>query len=262
VELKSLFGTDRPLIGMLHVPALPGAPLNQQPFSAIRDWVLADAGALAEAGFHGFILENFGDTPFFPAAVPPHTIAYLSVLAAEVKRRFPLPLGINVLRNDGRAALAAATAAGADFIRVNVYTGARVADQGILQGEAHHILRDRVLLRSAVYIFADVAVKHSAPLGARDLRDEIADTLHRGHADALIVTGSGTGQPTAFEDLRIAKAAAGPAPVFAGSGVCAGNVAEVLRIAAGVIVGTALKRDGLTSNPIDPGKAREFRASA
>jgi uncharacterized protein len=243
---------------MLHVPALPGAPLHVEPFGAILDWVLRDAAALAAAGFDGFILENFGDTPFFPRRVPAHTVAFLTVLAGEVKRRFPLALGINVLRNDGSSALAVAAAAGADFIRVNVFTGARVADQGILQGEAHEILRDRRLLGAAVRIFADVAVKHSAPLGQRDLRDEVEDTLHRGHADAVIVSGAGTGKETSLDDLRVVKAAAGRSLVYAGSGVSAHHAAGVLRVADGIIVGTALKRDGVTMNPVDEARARRF----
>lgn len=247
---------------MLHVPALPGSPRSGAPLSAITEWVMRDAAALAEAGFDGFILENFGDTPFFPGRVPAHTVAFLTALAGEVKRLFPLALGINVLRNDGRSALAVATAAGADFIRVNVFTGARAADQGILQGEAHEILRDRRLLGSAVRIFADVAVKHSAPIGQRDLRDEVEDTLRRGHADAVIVSGAGTGKETPLDDLRLAKEVAGAAQVYAGSGVGAAQAAEVLRIVDGIIVGTALKQDGITANPVDAGRARRFVKAA
>ena len=247
----NLFDVDRPVIGMLHVPALPGSPGNSLALAEIRDWVLRDAAALADGGVDGFILENFGDTPFYPARVPRHTVAYLAILAREVKTQFPKPLGINVLRNDGMAAMAVATAAGADFIRVNVYTGARVTDQGIVQGEAHRIQRYRKQLGSAVRVFADVAVKHSAPLGARDLRDEVDDTVHRGRADAIIVSGAGTGRATPVESLRIAKQAAGAAPVFAGSGTTLDNLADVLASADGVIAGTSLKQDGIVTNRTD-----------
>jgi membrane complex biogenesis BtpA family protein len=178
-----------------------------------------------------------------------------------MKSRFELPLGINVLRNDGRAALAVASAAGCEFIRVNVYTGARLTDQGILSGQAHRILRARQLLGSGVRVFADVAVKHSAPLAIRSLGDEVEDTVERGRADAVIVTGSATGKPTRLEDLAAAAEAAHGTPVYAGSGVTAANVEEVLRHAAGVIVGTALKRDGVTTNPVDPARVREFVAA-
>ena len=149
------------------------------------------------------------------------------------------------------SALAIATAVDAKFIRVNVYTGARLTDQGILQGEAHRLLRYRKLLDSPVQVFADVAVKHSAPLGSRDLRDEVEDAVSRGRADAIIVSGRATGKETLPEDLKIAKETAGAVPVLAGSGINRTNVAEALTHADGLIVGTAFKKDGVTSNPVD-----------
>ncbi len=104
--------------------------------STIRDLLLRDADLLAEGGVHGLMMENFGDVPFFPGRVPTHVAAHMTALAFEVRRRIDLPLGINVLRNDGVTALAVAHASGASFIRVNVLCGARVTDQGIIQGIA------------------------------------------------------------------------------------------------------------------------------
>jgi len=252
--------TRKPVIGMIHLPPLPGSPASRLSLEEIRDWVLGDAEALATGGVNGFIVENYGDAPFYPRRVPPHTVAFMTVLAREVKAKFGLPLGVNVLRNDALAALAVATAAGAEFIRVNVYTGARLADQGILEGEAHEVLRSRKLLGSEVRIFADVAVKHSAPLAARPLRDEVEDTILRGRADAIIVSGAATGKETCLDDLREAKAAARSTPVLVGSGVHAGSAAEVLRLADGLIVGTAFKIDGVTTNAVDRSRVREFMA--
>src|SRR5688572_15960015 len=169
----------RPVIGMLHLPPLPGSPRYAGDPDAITAAVLRDAEALADGGVHGLMLENFGDVPFYPGRVPVHVVARMTTLALEVKRHFPqLPLGVNVLRNDGLSALAVAHAAGADFIRVNVLCGARVADQGIIQGIAHDLLRDRAALgATGVRILADVDVKHSSPLGAaRGIADEVADT--------------------------------------------------------------------------------------
>src|SRR4051812_12593050 len=164
---------------MIHVPALPGVPRCSMNFEEIRQFVLADAAALAEGGVDGLIIENFGDVPFYASRVPAHTVAFLSTLAFELKSRFLLPLGINVLRNDGMAAVAIAAAVGAEFVRVNVYTGARLTDQGILRGEAQEIARYRRALGVAAQIWADVAVKHSAPLGERLLADEVEDTVNR-----------------------------------------------------------------------------------
>jgi membrane complex biogenesis BtpA family protein len=239
------------IIGVLHVPALPGSPRNELDFRAVIDWVLRDADALAGGGVEVLLLENFGDAPFYPARVPAHTVAFMTAIGREVRRAFNLPLGINVLRNDAESALAVASAASAEFIRVNIHTGARVTDQGLIQGTAHETLRYRKLLGCDVKIYADTDVKHSAPLAARPLADDVEEVISRGCADAVIVTGSGTGKETALEDLRIAKQAAGPTPVFAGSGVHARNVAAVLEIADGAIVGTAFKRDGITTNPVD-----------
>src|SRR5262245_22264078 len=129
------------IIGMLHVPALPGSPQSRLKFSAILTWVLKDADALAAGAVDALLLENFGDVPFYPRRVPPHTVAFMTAIARELKRTFELPLGINVLRNDAESAIAIASAVPADFIRVNIHTGARVTDQGIIEGTAHETLR-------------------------------------------------------------------------------------------------------------------------
>src|SRR5205809_3541614 len=258
MELHSVFGTRKPVIGMLHVPALPGSPRNELSLNAIIDWVLTDANALAGGGTDGLIVENFGDVPFYPRQVPPHTVAYMTALAGEVRRRFKLPLGINILRNDPASALAIAAAVAADFIRVNIHTGARLTDQGVIQGTAHKTLRYRKLLGCDVKIFADVDVKHSAPLASRELRDEVEEVVSRCCADAIIVTGSASGRQTALEDLRTAKGAAGGAPVFAASGLDLMNVAAVLEVADGLIVGTAFKQADVITNPVASERVHTF----
>jgi membrane complex biogenesis BtpA family protein len=243
---------------MLHLPALPGSPFNRLSIDAIRSHLLKDAEALATGGVDGFILENFGDIPFYPGKVPGHTIAFMTALALDVRRSFDLPLGINVLRNDAESALAVACAAGAQFIRINIHSGARVTDQGLIEGTAHETLRYRKFLGSAIQIFADADVKHSAPLGVRPLKDEVEELVQRAGADVVIVTGRATGQQTATEDLKIAKQAAGSAPVYAGSGVCTADVCEILKIADGLIIGTALKVDGISTNPVDVSRVRQL----
>jgi membrane complex biogenesis BtpA family protein len=255
---------SRPVIGMLHLPALPGAPRFDGNVRGIAESVLRDADALVSGGAHGLMLENYGDVPFFPGGVPAYVVAHMTAVAAEVRRGFPtLPLGINVLRNDGRSALAVAQAVGAQFIRVNVLCGARVTDQGLIEGIAHDLLRDRTMLgaNNTVRIFADVDVKHSAPLAPRPLEVEVSDTLHRGLADALIVSGSGTGQATDPGHVAAArKAAAGAAPVFVGSGVSAGSIAAYLPHADGFIVGSSLKRGGDARQPVEAARVRELVA--
>lgn len=247
----------KPVIGMVHLLPLPGSPQYAGDLRAVREAAFRDAAALAEGGVHGLMLENFGDVPFFPGRVPAYVVSHMTAIAQAVRGRFDLPLGINVLRNDGRSALAVAHAADAQFIRVNVLCGTRVADQGILHGIAHELLRERKMLGAeTIKILADVDVKHSAPLAPRPLADEIEDTIHRGLADGLIITGSGTGKATALEKVRAAKAVAHSTPIFVGSGVTADSIADYLPFADGFIVGTAFKRDGLATNPVEPGRVR------
>lgn len=251
-----------PVVGMLHSPPLPGSPDYCGDFAQVRHHVLRDGEALLMGGVDGLMLENFGDSPFYPHRVPAITIAALTALACEVRSRFELPLGINVLRNDGRSALAVAVASGASFIRVNVLCGARVADQGLLQAIAHDLLRDRATLHAKpIRIWADVNVKHSAALAERDLADEVDDLLDRGKADALIVTGSATGQPTALTDLQRVKASADSAPVVIGSGITADSLRLLAPYADGIIVGTSLKHDGIASNPVDLKRVQQLVAA-
>ena len=257
--MLDLFASLKVVLGMLHSPALPGSPGFRGSREAVAAAVLRDAEKLVRAGVDGLVLENFHDSPFYPGIVPPETVAEMTALAAAVRRRFDVPLGINVLRNDGRAALAVAAATGAQFIRVNVLCGARLTDQGIVHGIAHDLLRDRVRLGAeSVKILADVDVKHSAALAPRPLEDEIDDVVHRGKADGLIVSGAATGQPTHLEDARRAKLAGGDVPVFVGSGVRADTAAEYLAVADGVIVGTSLKRGGVASEPVDGERVRRL----
>jgi len=249
-----------PIVGMIHLPPLPGAPRNELRLARIRDLALEDAEALLSGGIQGLMVENFGDTPFFPAHVPAATIAQMTWLLAEIKRLAGnVPCGVNVLRNDGLAALAVAAAAGGEFIRVNILSGARVTDQGIVQGNAHELLRERRRLNAEqIQIWADVEVKHSAPVAPRPLADEVADLVHRAHADALIVTGRSTGAAIELSDLKEAKSAAEGKPVIVGSGVTAATVGSLRRIASGAIVGSALKVGGRATNRVDTARVREL----
>ncbi len=250
------------VIGMLHLPALPGSPLSRESLNKICELMMADAKALTEGGVDALMMENFGDVPFYPGRVPAHVVAMMTRVALEVTRISSLPLGINVLRNDGVSALSIAKAVGAKFIRVNVLTGARVTDQGLIQGIAHDLLRARTdLCATDIKIMADVDVKHSAPLASRLIEDEVEDTVKRGLADAIIVSGAGTGKPVNLEKLaKVAKASAS-APVVLGSGVTAENISSLLPHAWGFIVGTSLKFDGDVAKPVDVSRVKKLMAA-
>ncbi len=247
------------LIGVIHCPALPGSP-NAVSLDQTLTSVERDARALVEAGFDLVMIENYGDAPFFAERVPPVTIAAMTACALAAKRA-GAKLGVNVLRNDAEAALSIAACVGASCIRVNVHTGARVTDQGLIQGRAAETVRLRASLQTQAAIWADVDVKHSAPLGVRPIEDEVSDAVERGLADAVLVTGRGTGQSVDLDTLirvkRISKV-----PVYAASGVTHDTVREILSACDGVIVGSALRADGKAGGPIDPKRAADLVSRA
>jgi membrane complex biogenesis BtpA family protein len=227
----------------------------------VVDRARADAETLATAGFDALLVENFFDAPFFGATVPPETVAAMTVAVEAARAASDLPLGVNVLRNDARAALAIAAATGAAFVRVNVHTGVMWTDQGMLEGQAAETLRVRTALGD-VSLLADVHVKHATAPPGHTLEDAAADAWNRGLADALIVSGSRTGEATALTDVGKARAGAPGAPVLVGSGVTVATVAETLEIADGVIVGSALKSEGLADVPVDLRRARAMVEAA
>jgi hypothetical protein len=252
------FDTDRALVGMVHLPPLPGAPRYGGDREAIRRRAVEDARALESGGIDAVLVENFGDAPFYPGRVPRNVVASMTRLAGEVARAVDLPVGVNLLRNDGESAVAVAAATGASFVRVNVHAGARVTDQGVVEGRAHETLRLRDRLDADVGILADHAVKHSAPLGAGETAP--ADLLERGLADGVVVSGPATGEAVDRDSLRaVAETCAGDdTPVVVGSGVAEDTVGEILDVADAAIVGTALKEGGETTNPVDSDRVRRL----
>lgn len=244
---------SRPVIGMLHLPALPGSPGFEGNLSAIREHVLRDARTLKSGGVHGLMIENFGDAPFFPDAVPTHTLTHMTAMALAVREQVDLPLGINVLRNDAMSALAVAHAVGASYIRVNVLSGACLTDQGVITGKAAEITRYRQQIGAThVKIMADVRVKHAAPLAERPIEQEAEELLQRAGADALIISGDGTGKPTDPQQAREIRQFIADAPIFIGSGVTPETLGPLAEYATGFIVGSYFKPGGDTDLPVDP----------
>ncbi len=249
------------LIGVIHLPALPGSP-NHTGMDAVLERAMSDARILVEAGFNALIIENFGDQPFSATDVGPATIAGMARTIDRIAQITNVPLGVNVLRNDAMAALGIASATSASFIRVNVHTGVMVTDQGMIEGQAAKTLRYRKLLGKRVCVLADVHVKHAVPLGQQDLGDAAKETAYRGMADGLIISGVATGSPTDPRDIDVVRNAVPDRRLFVGSGVTHETVGELLGKTGGVIVGTALKQDGITVNPVDPDRAKAFVQAA
>ena len=225
----------------------------------IMKTAVSDASDLADAGFPALMIENFGDVPFLADGVPAETISAMTVSVTEVSDATGLPFGVNVLRNDAVSALGIAAATGAAFIRVNVLTGIMYTDQGPIVGQAAAVLRKRSQLAPGVEIWADVMVKHAAAPAEIDASQAAADTVERGRADAVIVSGSGTGaEPDMHEATVVRAAVPTETRVVIGSGANVDNLSRLTGTADSVIVGSSIKVDGDARNRVDPRRASRF----
>jgi len=245
------FAVEKPLIGMLHLRPLAGS-VNyiQGSESAILEAAFRDLYALESGGADGVIVENLADAPFAVTA-PPETVAMMSVVVHQLIEKSHIPVGVNVLRNDGHAALAIAAATGAAFVRVNVFCGVAFSDQGIVEGQARDLHWLRRSLGINTRIFADVHVKHAAH---PTTLVEAAIDNERNRPDAMIVSGIATGRRTSPDDLQTVKGATS-LPVLVGSGVRLDNV-STYREADGFVVGTVLKEQAQVDAPVDVTRVR------
>jgi membrane complex biogenesis BtpA family protein len=244
---------------MVHLLPLPGSPGYGGSMRNVVKTAVADAGELASAGFPALMIENFGDVPFHADSVAAETIAAITVAVGAVLEATTLDVGVNVLRNDVMAALGIAAATGASFVRVNVLTGVMYTDQGPIVGRAAEALRKRQNLVPTVEIWADVMVKHAAAPYGVDARQAAADTIERGLADAVIVSGSGTGAEPDIHEATIVRASVPKdTRVVIGSGANVDNLSKLMDVADTVIVGSAIKLDGDANNRVDPVRAANF----
>lgn len=286
------------LIGVVHLPALPGAPCYGGSMETVLERARFDARALLVGGCDALIVENFGDVPFYGDRVPAETVAgmalALDAVQAVAKELGPgpnlsqgepagaeaakseaakleaggsepstpngsAPVGVNVLRNDARSALGLCAATGAGFLRVNVHSGAAVTDQGLIEGRAAETLRERQRLSPGAWLLGDVHVKHATPLGAQSLGDAAEEICSRALVDGVIVSGSRTGAAPTLEEVRIVRARCKGVPLLIGSGLCEENARELMGTADGAIVGSWLKRDGFIHNEVDVERVRRLR---
>jgi membrane complex biogenesis BtpA family protein len=261
--IRRIFGREKVAIGVVHLAPLPGAPRHDGGgVEAIYARGLADARAYLEGGCDGVIVENHGDVPFLkPDAIGPETAAHMAVIADRIRRDFGRPFGINVLANAAVPALAVASASGAAFVRVNQWANAYVANEGFVEGEAARAMRYRAALRAShVAIFADAHVKHGAHaiVADRPVEEQVRDLVFF-DADAVIATGQRTGHAADLDYIRLIKQAS-HLPTLVGSGVTPDNVGDILSVADGVIVASALKHEGVWWNSVDVDRVRAFAA--
>lgn len=259
--IHDIFGREKALIGMIHCPAFPGAPRYRgTSMDDIYDTCMRDAERLVQGGMHGLIVENHGDIPFSkPDDIGPETPAFMSVVTDRIKRAFGLPIGINVLANAPLPALATAVAGGADFIRVNQWANAYVANEGFMEGRAAEALRYRSLLRAErVRIFTDAHVKHGSHAIVADRSiPELTRDLGFFDSDCIIATGKRTGDSASMDEID-EIAGATHLPLLVGSGVTADNIVQILSRTNGVIVASSLKKGGVWWNPVEPERVRRF----
>lgn len=262
-SLDELFEIEKPIIGMIHLWPLPGAPgYAGHGMDTILEQARNDAKVLLEGGVDGLIVENMWDLPYYVGSdVQLEAVTAQAVAARAIADLANVPVGVNVIHNGWEAELAIAVAAGLDFMRICILTGARLWDTGDLNpGCAADLLRRRRELGAEhLKLFADVDKKHSVPFPGLDLETHIEWTeFYR--ADALIVSGRMTGAAPPLDKVRRAKEAT-TRPILMGSGTTAENIAGFLKFADGAIVGSSLKVDAVAENPVDPERVQRYMAA-
>jgi membrane complex biogenesis BtpA family protein len=250
VGFSNLF-SKKPIIGMIHMPALPGAPDNKLSMKELTDFALSEADKLERAGLDACIVENVGDVPLLKENLAPYSVAAMALLTKAVVEHTEMKVGVNMLRNACEEALSVAHIAGAHFIRCNILIGAYATDQGIIEGCASRVARLRKALASRVLVFGDVHVKHAYPIFNVEIEYAAQDLAERGGADAIIVSGPRSPVPPPFERVKKVRDAI-TKPVLIGSGVDLANVKEFYKNSDGVIIGEPdFKVGGVWGGPSD-----------
>lgn len=249
------FKSKVPIIGVIHLSALPGSPRARSLENTIEEGI-RDAKKLESGGVNGIIIENFGDVPF-QKKIDKTTLSALTSVTENIKKNIEIPMGINVLRNDWEAALSIAKVLNLDFIRVNVYSGVASTPEGLIEGKADQIQRFKNLHDIKCFVLADIQVKHAKKIYPDNIKSDAVETSRRGLADGLIVSGSRTGKQVKKKNLEIVKDSV-DVPVLIGSGLTDKNLSSLLTVGDGAIVGTDLKEDGIIENPVSKERVQNF----
>lgn len=257
--IENIFGTQKALIGMIHLEALPGTPLRKYSVSEVIKKAVHEAKLLESHGFHGILIENMHDRPYVKSPSAPEITAVMAVAAAKIKDVVNIPMGIQILAGANEEALAAAAASGASFVRVEGFVFAHIADEGLIDGCAGQLLRYRKQIGSdEICIFADIKKKHSSHAITEDV--DIAETAHAAEfflADGVILTGSSTGKAADLDELKKVSQAV-KIPKLIGSGITSNNIESFFRFADAFIVGSSIKQGGVWSNELDSQRMKEL----
>ena len=256
--LSEVLGSRKPVIAMAHLPPLPGAPLYDAKggMAAIVDYVGRDLEALQAAGVDCIMFGNEGDRPYLLEASP-ESLTAMTAVVAELKGALQVPFGVNYLW-DPVATVALAVATGAAFAR-EIFTGVYDSDMGLWQPDAAAALRLRHDLgRDDLKLLFNINAEFAAPIGDRPIEARAKSAVFSSLADAVLVSGPMTGQPVDQSNLQRVKEAVGDTPVFANTGCNVDNIANILSVADGCVVGTHFKVDGDTWKPVDQPRAERF----
>ncbi|HEY8462257.1 MAG TPA: BtpA/SgcQ family protein [Blastocatellia bacterium] len=259
--IDELFANPKPVIGAIHVAALPGAPANALPVSEIIARAVREAAIYRDCGVDGVIIENMHDTPYTRGSAGPEVVATMAVIGAAVKAESRLPAGVQILAGANIEAMAVAHAAGLDFIRAEGFAFAHVADEGLIQSSAAALLRYRKMIGAGrAQVWADVKKKHSSHAITADVSlGATAEAAEFMRADAVIVTGGVTGEAPKIDDALEARARC-RLPVLLGSGIDADNIADFYQAADGFIIGSYFKTDGHWANPVEAERVKRLVA--
>ncbi len=249
----------KPVVAMIHVGALPGTPGSRLSMAQIIRAAQEEARLYQRCGVDCLMIENMHDVPYLRRNVGPEIVAGMTMVAQAVRAESHLPIGIQILAGADREALAVAYAAELDFIRVECFSFAHIADEGFMESNAGDLLRYRRAIGAGeVQVWADIKKKHASHAITADLNlGDAAEGAETMGAETLIVTGATTGRAPRPADVEQARARC-RVPVFVGSGVNAGNAEALLSVSDGVIVGSSFKRDGHWANPIDADRVMRF----
>ena len=254
-NFKRVFKGIKPVIGMVHIGALPGSPLFD-PGVDLLAAARADLIALQDAGFDAVMFGNENDRPY-EFQVDTASTATMAAIIGALKAEISVPFGVNVLW-DPMSSVALGAATGAAFVR-EIFTGTYASDMGPWTPDAGQAMRYRNRLgRADMAMLYNISAEFAHSLDQRPLPDRARSAVFSSVPDAVLVSGQITGEAAALSDLEAVKAVLPDMAVMANTGVKHDTVADVLAIADGCIVGSSLKVDGETWNPIDPDRAGDF----
>jgi membrane complex biogenesis BtpA family protein len=256
---KKILNINKPVIGVIHVEALPGTPRYGGDVKVIIESAVKEGKIYKDTGVDSIIVENMHDMPYLKKSAGHEVSTMMSIIGYEVKNISGLPCGIQILAGANKQALAAANSAGLDFIRAEGFVFAHVADEGLIESDAGGLLRYRKQISAEdILVFTDIKKKHSSHSITNDVSiSETAKAAEFFLSDGIIVTGRLTGEEANVDELHSVKAAVS-LPIMIGSGITPDNIDKFYEVADGFIVGSYFKREGIWKNPVDPNRVKKL----